>query len=421
VKFFESARHLAHALRGWVDSRQPADAPSSLPAEEKNGVQLGDLDLIRGWELAKAVAGASGNWRGNTPLTYRYCLHNWIAHGIQTFADVNRESISRFVTERLTVDEVAPITVNGDLSAMLAVLDQLERHHGYDVDELVVIIKRRWIKKGKKLKFSAPSLEPEEVERLCLKAREIEPRAELAIRVCVLSGVRVGELARMRREDFDLEGNTIPVGRPRGPIVRIYLDETLGRDGYAKTGARVTPVCDELAALIRTHAPSSGFIFLPGTAKNYRGIKTWRGWLAVDSFERDMKKVREAVGPLGNGRPTPTWNVLRHTRATWWWRAGVDKDKIACWLGNTRGVLEDHYLDKLEYDPDVNKSHGSISPPPAPVARDERPTSPVVANVVVDSPTARWHAAKTAHERATVRALHEGRTPPPPLLIPTRS
>ena len=350
---------------------------------------LASLTLSRGFELARSTAVAARRWRGNTWRTYFYSVRIWEAHGFATFNDLTRERVAAFKARRLTKDLVEPGSVNSDLAALLSVVTELEAYGANPgrAEELVKILRGARIPVKKRQKRRATFLTREEVDRLCAAAREVEPRSELPLLVAVWSGLRVSELARMRREDFK--------AGPKGWILHVDEVPELGDDGFAKTGPRNLPVCAQLRELVETRAPASGFVFPPGGTKNPRGVKTHRAYLSVDVLERDIRRIR-MVAKMQH----VTWNTLRHTRASWWAQAGVPRMKIAEWLGNSEDVCEEFYVGLVtDYDPDVEKCPGDAA---------AKPPSSTIA--LLPDHAARLEAA----QRALDRAKRSGRYVSPP-------
>jgi integrase len=312
---------------------------------------LDELTLERAYEIAKATAVPSRRWKGNTWRTYYYSIRTWNMHQVFLVRDLTRETIGRFKTERLTKDEVAPGSVNGDLAALLSVFDELESQ-GEDCSKLIELLRAARIKTKKPKARRAEYLSRRQVDVLCASARAVEPRAEFPILVCAWSGVRISELSRMRREDFDMTDVQFTNGTPTGPILRVEELPELGDDGWAKTGPRTIPVCRELKELVLARGPSSGYLFPPGGTKNPRGIKSHRPYMSMDALDRDIRRIRAHAN-----MPWVTWNTLRHTRASWWAQAGVSRTLVAEWLGNSEEVCEQYYVGIPQaYHPDCEKA-----------------------------------------------------------------
>lgn len=314
------------------------DVTARMARTSSMGILAG-LPLIRAFEIAKSTAVPSKRWKGNTWSTYLYSVRTWERYGIHEISQLNRETVGHFKRSRLILDEVAPGTVNGDLAALLSILDELESQ-GEACEDLILMLRKARIPTRRPKARRAEHLSRRQVDTLCASARVVEPRAELAILVDVWSGVRVSELARMRREDFDM----------RGPVLHVHELPEMGQDGWAKTGPRTISVCAELRRLVENRP--AGYIFPAGGSLCNRGKKTHREHLSTDCMDRDLRRVRDHAG-----MPWVTWNTLRHTRASWWAQAGVSRTLVAEWLGNSEEVCEQYYVGLPQsYHPDCEKA-----------------------------------------------------------------
>lgn len=160
------------------------------------------------------------------------------------------------------------------------------------------------------------------------------------IRADTLSGLRAGELCRLRWEEVDFG---------RGVIHVRWLPE-LGQHGRIKTGReRLVPICAELKEVLRPYAERdgwSGFVFRNGCRGSVNAFAT------VKTLRRQLVLARRIAG-----LPDVTFHVLRHTRASWWAQAGVPMPKIARWLGHSVEVCVRYYSGLQQgYDPDCERS-----------------------------------------------------------------
>lgn len=371
------------SIASWLERAVPSPDPPAPPTTgtvnakrpprgtsvDKRGF-LASLGLREAYDLACSTAVPSGRWRGNTPTTYLYAI-NVVQRVIPTLGDLTRESLGAYKVRRLTVDKLQAQTVAGHFNAIGAVVDEL-RDQGYDLGELLALVRDMRPPPPRKPVRRAEHLSRREFETVALHARDIEPRLELPLRVCVWSGVRVSELSRIRLEDFnDLRG--------RNPVLRVEdQEDELGEEGRAKTGFRTVPVCRVLQELVLEHAPRSGFLFPPLPSRKPRhGFVHSREHVSMDMLQWDMTRLREVAPNL----PYVTWNILRHTRASWWAQAGVPRMKVAEWLGNTEDVCERYYIGLPQaYDADVEKAPPLESPPRGTTSRprDATPASGLI-------------------------------------------
>jgi len=189
-------------------------------------------------------------------------------------------------------------------------------------------------------------LDPGEVAMALAIARErgIWPEVALAL----ATGLRVGEMARLRWDDIDLARRTLTVRKSKSGRCRVVPLSALGID--ALTEQRAT----------------TGHL---GTI--FSGRRTCRGkaWLVDEPrssriWQRLIQPARAAspkfhVGPIrrtGHG-----WHLLRHTAASRWVQAGVSLKKVAAWLGHASVQTTEIYAHLAEgYDRDVERGQGEM-------------------------------------------------------------
>lgn len=282
-------------------------------------------------------------WRTNSPeaapntcrryLTSMRVFERW---GIRDLAQVSERSLARFVTSRLASDEVQRHTVNGDLAALLSVLHAWAPLDKKRLAKLVTIARGARVESRRPKKRRARFLTPAQVEDLCAAAREVEPRTELAIRLAVLCGLRLCELCRVRAEDV------------RARVLHVRIDESLGEYGRIKTNEeRSVSLCAPARELLDGR---EGFVF-PSGGSLRRGRRPRLPHLSSDALWVGLKRARDKVG-----LPWVTWQILRHTRASWWAQGGAPRMKVAEWLGNSEDVVETYYIGLKEgYDPDCER------------------------------------------------------------------
>ena len=297
------------------------------------------MDLLEGfklWEAATATAPRTGE-------AYRYALIRLAAAGIVTAADATPGRVALYLTERAKT--VSVVTRNYDLAALTGVLTAMSRAQ-LVAPEAVNALRLLRVKRKVPKRFQARFLSHEEADRLVKGARDGD--AEGMIRVALLSGLRAGELARLRWEDVDFVKRT----------VRVRLLPELGQLGRIKTGSeRTVPACQELLEALREIKETrwlrreSVYVFPAkhGLCRSeFRRVKPLR-----EELQRAARKARLS-GPIN-------FHVLRHTRASWWAAAGAPLVKISLWLGHSPEVCSRYYAGLVEgYDTDCER--GSFAP-----------------------------------------------------------
>jgi integrase len=256
--------------------------------------------------------------RPNTLRIYRKSLRMLQASGVVDLADVTVARVQGHVDRRL--GEVSSATVGLEVTSLLAVLSHLERTGRYE-HETLRAMRRLRPPPPRREELSARFLTHEEVDRLCLMS--FSDMAELTIRFAVLTGLRLGEAARVHWRDVDLKRRVLRVR------------------GQTKTGReRVVPVTNELMDLL------SGPLAAKSAARGgYLLSTTGR---PADPSVLD-KRVREAAKKAGL---QASMNTLRHTRASVWASGGVPLPVLASWMGHSVEVCTRHYVGLTGgYDP----------------------------------------------------------------------
>jgi integrase len=289
--------------------------------------------------LAEAFAywAAASTRREATLRNYHNATRRLSRNGLLHVEDVTRERIVE-IQHRMLARGLGVHTVRAEFVALFSVLGLLEAH-GRIPEDTVSGLRKVSIKRGKggERRRRVPHLSWIEAEHLARTAERYEPRLELPIRVDVLSGPRVSELARIRAEDYQ-----------NGAFSVETLPEW-GEAGSCKTGPRVVPVCAELAALFRDRLPRTGWIFPSGKP---RGAVPRTPFLSRWTLESKLARVRKLAD-----LPHVTFTILRHTRASWWLQDGRSIYKVADWLGHSVQTCETYYGSLLDgYDPDCERA-----------------------------------------------------------------
>lgn len=271
--------------------------------------------------------------------------------GLVSVEDVTKERVVDLQRSMLARGMRAS-SVRAEFTSLRGVLAQLVAH-GLLEENRLTEIRRVAVRGGKttrrrRVRF----LTREELEALAASAARVVPRLELPVRVAVLSGCRIGELARLRAEDY------------REGMLHVMNLPEFGEAGSCKTGERTVPVCAELAQLLRERLPQSGWLFPSG---GLRGPKPKMPFLSRDMLESGIRRARRAAGLPDDITAT----ILRHTRASWWLIGdpatgvkGASIYKCADWLGHSVSVCEAHYGSLLDvYDPECESMPALITKP----------------------------------------------------------
>lgn len=293
------------------------------------------LEAFELWQRAQA------RW-STTVKRYGHGLVRLQRLGLRTVEEATRDRVTELQATLLSKGWGLE-SVRGEFNGLRAVLAHLDDLELLDPGQLAGVRKaalKRKVERRRRTRF----LRRPEFDRLANGAAEIMPRFELPIRVAALAGPRVGELSRMRAEDFC-----------NGSFVIETLPE-FGEAGSCKTGPRVVPVCAELRALLETRLPKRGWLFPAGVC--HKKDQPTRPFASRSTLERALRKLRRELGMADD----ITWTVLRHTRASWWLQGGppdykgASIYKVADWLGHSVLTCERYYGSLVDgYDPECER------------------------------------------------------------------
>lgn len=289
------------------------------------------MDLIDAFEAWSVWANAAPR----TAHNYKYCIRRIHIFGLKTLDLVDAGGLAGFIAWR--AHHVMPGSVNVDLAALFSVLSYQAILGRFD-SVLLAQLRLLKIKVKERQELCAPHLNRAEVQELCLHA--VSPRAEAIILVACWSGLRAGELCRLRWEDIDFEKRELRV---------LWLEDELGALGRIKNyKERVVPLCAELAAALQHWTPEEarrGFVF-PGR----------HGPFSLKTARRDVERTVRAAG---YDAQKVTFHLFRHTRASWWLQGNpplvrpASPQKVARWLGDVLATILRYYGGLVDgYDPE---------------------------------------------------------------------
>ena len=270
--------------------------------------------------------------RASTARRYRDSIVRVRRLGFESVEDVTVERVVS-VQRQLLEKGWQVVSVRTEFAALRSVLKSLVPVGKFDRGTLAhlreVALEKPDPGRRRRMRF----LTRNEFERLALVARSVVPRIELPLRVAVWSGLRPGELARIRGEDV------------RGGFFCVENLPEWGEAGSCKTGVREVPICQELAQVFSA-LPCSGWLFPSRDDRFRRGREPRTPFLSRWTLEQSFARARVAAG---FGREVKLM-TLRHTRASWWLQGdpahgvrGASIYKVADWLGHSVVTCERSY------------------------------------------------------------------------------
>jgi integrase len=244
------------------------------------------------------------SWRnGNSRKTNIINAGHFTEHHGRSFPTTSITSalVNKWAVE-LEEEGMSNATINRCISAISTVLNHCA------VDDLCSPppkFKRRKETEGRILFFTK-----EDVNQMCHASVDVFNRMDLAeiIQVAAFTGMRQGELLKLKVRDIDLSLNAIHVGG--------LPDVTTKAGNY-----RSIPIHERIASLLQDR--------LEGAKPN---IKVFDDWSTKDQLLRAFNKVRRYAG-LPEGY---CFHSLRHSFATWHVEAGTPMRTLMGLMGHKR-------------------------------------------------------------------------------------
>jgi site-specific recombinase XerD len=195
-------------------------------------------------------------------------------------------------------------------------------------------------------KLPPPVLEGRRIAEF-LQSAERQGLRELVL-VAITTGLRAGELCRLRWADVDLAGRTL--------LVRRAKDKS----------PRVVPLASPaVAALEALHRRRPGFAHVCPARRTFRGGVKWIDRPAsYRSILRQLEPVRRGFDEFRQqpaGRVGNAWHLFRHQFATELVDANVDISLISEWMGHSDIRLTKRYARlRRAYHPAIERGFDAI-------------------------------------------------------------
>jgi len=183
-----------------------------------------------------------------------------------------------------------------------------------------------------------PKLTPEEkgiltVDQADRLLRAADDGIVPPLAIALFAGLRVSEIKRLDWADVDLGRGFIRVGF------------------HGKTGKRLVPVTENLAAWLRPVASDRGPVWPANGRKRFESVQRLAGF-GSDSDALDSSGLR----------PWPH-NALRHSYGSYWAALHADLPRLADQMGNSAETIQKHYLERV-YPDDAERYFGLLPPAP---------------------------------------------------------
>jgi len=243
-------------------------------------------------------------WRnGNSRKTNMINAGHFTEHHGRSFptSKISSALVNQWAVD-LEENGMSNATINRCISAISTVLN----HCSYD--DLCASppkFKRRKENEGRKMFFTQ-----DDVNQMCHASVDVFNRLDLTeiIQVAAFTGMRQGELLKLKARDIDLSLNTIHVGG--------LPDVTTKAGNY-----RSIPIHERITSLLQNR--------LEDVSPN---VRVFDDWTTKDQLLRAFNKVRRYVG-LPEGY---CFHSLRHSFATWHAEAGTPMRTLMMLMGHKR-------------------------------------------------------------------------------------
>ncbi|KXB07615.1 hypothetical protein AKJ51_00670 [candidate division MSBL1 archaeon SCGC-AAA382A20] len=315
---------------------------SDKVAARKTSVTEGKMTGKRFEELLDEFLKSKSNKAKQTYQTYKVHLNNIKKHmdGQQKITDIGPSDIEEYINDRLNKDGIHKKTANKELTTLKGIF-KFGQKRGYLSRNPAQTVETLSIEPKDKEKLDNPVYIPKEVYRAMLNSRA--SRGLFPVRQVMFmlyhTGMRIGELLRLKWKDIDLENHLIHVtaspqkGGDRDPYMvsrqlRLYMsiakDWALKIYKKGKWGNNIS--FSNLAVIANGK----------GKSWNYSNLLNRKWWPFLKELSEEkpevFSKLQEAAGK--NGDKPVSFHDFRHTFITDLLSQGVNPIVVGWLVGH---------------------------------------------------------------------------------------
>ncbi len=162
-------------------------------------------------------------------------------------------------------------------------------------------------------------LNSDERSQLICHLRENQNRTNIAVLLCLFTGLRVGELCGLQWRDIDLKNHSISVSRTVQRVNHSGTSEIIVGTPKSRSSIRTIPIPEFVTAVLMNIKGNSATYLITGTAKPTEP-RTMQ-----NRFQRILKEC---------GLRSVNFHMLRHTYATVCAEHGFDPKTLSELLGH---------------------------------------------------------------------------------------
>lgn len=191
------------------------------------------------------------------------------------------------------------------------------------------------------------TLSEEQIQRMLVLARRARDRFLIALLAC--TGIRIGEALGMRREDLHLLPNSRSLGcQVEGAHIHIRRRPDNANKALAKSRfPRTIPVTDELIEFYADYQYERAEVEQAADC-DMVFVNLFRGPIGEPMKYSNAKGMFDRLARAAGFAARP--HMIRHTVATRWIRAGVDRDVAQDLLGHVSASSMQPYLHPTDDD-----------------------------------------------------------------------
>ena len=294
-----------------LQHRQQTQPPNTAHPEETRNLTVGDILLL--WLAERQPRIKPSSYTRYHTLAHKHLIP---ALGDIALTELTAPKISAFVEQKISPGRsgsLSPKTVSDILSVLRSALKIAARRYYLPNLNGISDIKAPVYRQRRIDTFS-----DNEVKSITRKVLQAPTSDNLAILLCLNTGLRLGELCALRWEDIDFAEQTLTVRQNVQRLTQNGKSELVIQTPKSETSRRVIPLTTEILSLLRTHCSRSTYVFggslpLEPRTMQYR-------------FKSFLKK---------NGLKVRNFHALRHSFATRCIAMGADVKTLSELLGHS--------------------------------------------------------------------------------------
>lgn len=294
-----------------LQHRQQTQPPNTAKPEEIPKLTVKDILLL--WLADRQPRVKPSSFARYQTLVYKQLIP---ALGDIALKDLTAQKLSAFIEKKMSLDsngKLSSKTIADILSVLKSALKIAARQYYLPDLNSLFDVKAPVYRQRRIETFS--DNETKLITRKVLQAPTID---NLAILLCLNTGLRLGELCALRWEDVDFREQTLTVRQNVQRLTQNGKSELVIQTPKSETSRRTIPLTAEILSLLRTHCSQSAYVF--------GGTKPLEPRTMQYRFNSFLKK---------NDLKVRNFHALRHSFATRCIAMGADVKTLSEILGHS--------------------------------------------------------------------------------------